>query len=288
MRRLTTTAGTVLLYALMVMCTTDTYALSMRTPAANAAAAPSADGRRTPADETARAWPVAGAGASGRPVVVRAWEPPPAPWAAGHRGVDLAAHSGQAVRAAGGGTVSFAGKVAGRGVLSIELSGTGSPPLRTTYEPVRATARAGDRVTAGQPVGVLVPGSSHCAAPCLHWGLLRGHRYLDPLSLLPPEMLGSGHSRLLPVFGIPMDSPMPAPPALLPAPGGTLLTHASRRLLPAAWGDDTSPGHVAAAAALAAATVWARRALRTAQRTRRTPGGRRTGRKHTKVSGVDG
>ncbi|MFF8814879.1 M23 family metallopeptidase [Streptomyces pactum] len=140
---------------------------------------------------------------AGRPVVVRGWEPPPQPWAAGHRGVDLAARPGQPVRAAAGGRVVFTGAVAGRGVLSIELDGTGSCPLRTTYEPVRASVRKGDRVSAGQVVGVMAPGPSHCPVGCLHWGLLRADHYLDPLSLLPPWMLRGGPSRLLPVFGIP-------------------------------------------------------------------------------------
>ncbi|MEU7043023.1 peptidoglycan DD-metalloendopeptidase family protein [Streptomyces varsoviensis] len=216
----------------------------------------------SPADAPARAWPVTGNGGAPRPLVVRAWEPPPAPWAAGHRGVDLAARSGQAVRAAGAGKVSFAGKVAGRGVLSIELSGTGSPPLRTTYEPVRATVHAGDRVAAGQPVGALLPGPSHCGATaCLHWGLLRGHRYLDPLSLLPPDMLGSGHSRLLPIFGIPLGAPAP-PPAPLPA-------HTSERLQPAGWTDATSPAHAITAAALITAAACAYRILRPTQRPQR-------------------
>ena len=43
------------------------------------------------------------------PEVVRGFEPPPHPFAAGHRGVDLAGRPGQAVRAALPGTVGFAG-----------------------------------------------------------------------------------------------------------------------------------------------------------------------------------
>ncbi|MFI9205922.1 M23 family metallopeptidase [Streptomyces sp. NPDC053048] len=147
-----------------------------------------------------RAWPVAGT-TDPRPLVARAWEPPPAPWAAGHRGVDLTAPPGQPVRAAAPGTVSFAGTVAGRGVISIELTGTGDPPLRTTYEPVRATARPGDRVAAGDVIGVLEASRTHCTGGCLHWGLRRGDTYLDPLSLLPPWMLRRGPSRLLPLSG---------------------------------------------------------------------------------------
>ncbi|GAA3166671.1 hypothetical protein GCM10017688_12940 [Streptomyces ramulosus] len=150
-----------------------------------------------------RAWPVTGAAGS-RPTILRGWEPPPAPWAPGHRGVDLAATPGTTVRAAAPGEVTFAGVVAGRGVLTIQLAGTGEPPLRTTYEPVHSSVRKGDRVVAGQPVGVLQQGPFHCDEPCLHWGLLRGKTYLDPLTLLPPDMQRSGPSRLLPLTGIPI------------------------------------------------------------------------------------
>ncbi|CAL9609004.1 hypothetical protein SUDANB140_05599 [Streptomyces sp. enrichment culture] len=85
----------------------------------------------------------------------------------------------------------------------MELTGTGEPPLRTTYEPVRASVRKGDRVGAGQVLGAVEPAGSHCSA-CLHWGLLRGDTYLDPLSLLPPWLLHAGPSRLLPVLGVPL------------------------------------------------------------------------------------
>ncbi|WP_372498389.1 peptidoglycan DD-metalloendopeptidase family protein [Streptomyces monomycini] len=149
-----------------------------------------------------RAWPITGA-TGARPTVARGWEPPPAPWAPGHRGVDLLAAEDTTVRAAAPGRVLFAGKVAGRGVLSIEVAKSGHPPLRTTYEPVHPTVRKGDHVTAGQAVAKLGPGPFHCSAACLHWGLLRGKTYLDPLSLLPPAMLNPGPSRLLPVINVP-------------------------------------------------------------------------------------
>ncbi|MFE2323966.1 M23 family metallopeptidase [Streptomyces sp. NPDC059385] len=112
--------------------------------------------------------------------VVRWWDPPPSPYAAGHRGVDLAADVGAEVRAPAAGRVHFAGPVAGRGVLSLTLPNG----MRTTYEPVRALVHEGEAVTAGQVVAVLTEGS-HCPAPCLHWGLLRGEEYLNPLTLLP-------------------------------------------------------------------------------------------------------
>ncbi|WSY79639.1 M23 family metallopeptidase [Streptomyces sp. NBC_00879] len=150
-------------------------------------------------DSRGRSWPLG----PPRPVVVRGWESPASAYGAGHRGVDLAAPPGTEIRAAAPGRVSFAGRVAGRGVLSVTLTGTGDPPLRTTYEPVRPLLAEGAEVSAGQVVATMEAGPSHCASGCLHWGLLRGREYLDPLSLLPPWLLRRPPSRLLPVFGVP-------------------------------------------------------------------------------------
>lgn len=122
--------------------------------------------------------------------VARWWDPPPTPYAAGHRGVDLSAPVGSQLRAVAAGRVHYAGTVAGRGVLSLALANG----LRTTYEPVRPLVVEGERVTAGQVVAVLTEGS-HCREPCLHWGLLAGEAYLNPLALLPratPRLLPSG------------------------------------------------------------------------------------------------
>ncbi|NEB14547.1 M23 family metallopeptidase, partial [Streptomyces coelicoflavus] len=106
-------------------------------------------------------------------------------------------------RAVAAGRVSFAGPVAGRGVVSLELAGTGDPPLRTTYAPVEAAVEEGDQVAAGEVLGTVQPTGSHCTG-CLHWGLLRGDVYLNPLSLLPPWLLDAGPSRLLPLLGVPV------------------------------------------------------------------------------------
>ncbi|MEU0335344.1 M23 family metallopeptidase [Streptomyces sp. NPDC006193] len=149
-----------------------------------------------PVPAVGRAWPV-----GVRPPVLRGWEPPATAYGAGHRGVDLAAPAGAPVRAVAAGRVYFAGRVAGRGVVSVDLAGT---DLRTTYEPVSAAVRKGDEVGAGEVVGAVEPAGSHCGrATCVHWGLLRGAAYLDPLSLLPPWLLHRGPSRLLPVLGVP-------------------------------------------------------------------------------------
>ena len=132
------------------------------------------------------------------PRVLQGFRPPPQRWKAGHRGVDLSAVPGDTVVAAGPGVVTFAGPLAGRGVVTVTHGA-----LRTTYEPVTATGHEGDDVAAGDPIGTLASGVSHCGGypSCLHWGLLRGTVYLDPLSLL-----GLGRPILLP---IPTGAPPP-------------------------------------------------------------------------------
>jgi murein DD-endopeptidase MepM/ murein hydrolase activator NlpD len=143
----------------------------------------------TPTPAGSAVWPLAPA-----PGVVRGFDPPDVRWGAGHRGVDLAGEAGQPVRAAQAGTVSYAGTLAGRGVVVVDHGTT-----RTTYEPVAADVHVGNRVVAGDRIGRLQRGGSHCApAVCLHWGLLEGDRYLDPLTLV-----GAGPVRLLPLGGLP-------------------------------------------------------------------------------------
>ncbi len=129
------------------------------------------------------------------PEILRGWQPPAGPYAPGHRGVDLAAPADAPVLAPAAGTVTFAGPVGGRGVLTLTLPGTGSPPLRTTFSPVTPLVKAGTPVRAGTPVARVAPGT-HCPRTCLHWGLLRGDRYLNPLLLTPRPP-----SRLLPLWG---------------------------------------------------------------------------------------
>nr|WP_282793417.1 M23 family metallopeptidase [Streptomyces sp. CC224B] len=158
---------------------------------------PFADGSVAAPPGGGGAWPV-----GPRPLVVRGWEPPATAYGPGHRGVDLAAPPGSAVRAVAPGRVSFAGRVAGRGVIAVELKATGDPPLRTTYEPVRPSVRKGAEVTTGDVLGTVEPTARyHCPTACLHWGLRRADTYLNPLGLLPPWLLGGGPSRLLPVGG---------------------------------------------------------------------------------------
>lgn len=141
------------------------------------------------------------------PAVVSGFDPPEEEWGAGHRGVDLLGSAGQQVRAALPGTVSFAGSLAGRGVVTVDHGAT-----RTTYEPVAASVTVGRVVAAGTPIGTLQSGVSHCAPRvCLHWGWIEGvGTYLDPLRLV-----GAGPVRLLPLW---RDVPVEAAPPLLRTP----------------------------------------------------------------------
>ena len=147
-------------------------------------------GAAAPAHAVDWQWPL-----SGDPAVTRPFTAPAHRYAAGHRGADLAGVPGVPVRAAGSGVVSYAGLVAGRGVVAVVHG-----DLRTTYEPVSALVGVGQPVAAGEVLGTLEPGHAGCPVlACLHWGLRRGDAYLDPVRLVAP-----GPVRLLP-----LDRPAP-------------------------------------------------------------------------------
>jgi murein DD-endopeptidase MepM/ murein hydrolase activator NlpD len=133
------------------------------------------------------------------PEVTEGFDPPESPYGAGHRGVDLAGAQGQQVRAALAGTVTYAGPLAGRGVVVVDHGST-----RTTYEPVAASVSVGVVLAAGDRIGSLRLPGSHCfPRACLHWGWIRNadNVYLDPLRLV-----GAGPVRLLPLW---RDEPAP-------------------------------------------------------------------------------
>lgn len=158
-------------------------------------------------------WPLAS-----RPAVLSGFDPPDRQWGAGHRGVDLDGSAGQAVRAARSGTVTFAGPLAGRGVVVVG-HGDGT---RTTYEPVAASVAVGAEVGAGDELGRLSLRGSHCLpSTCLHWGWLRGEEYLNPL-----DLVGTRQVRLLPLAGL----AVPAAPPVTAAPPGAALGSALRRV----------------------------------------------------------
>jgi murein DD-endopeptidase MepM/ murein hydrolase activator NlpD len=115
--------------------------------------------------------------------VVRPFEPPITDYGPGHRGVDLAAMPGTAVRAAERGRVHHAGAVAGVVWVSIDHR----DGIRTSYGPLTSLrVRAGDEVERGAVIGLLAAGD-HGQPDVdhgLHLGARRGDVYIDPM-LLP-------------------------------------------------------------------------------------------------------
>lgn len=162
----------------------STVAGAVLSLATEAAAPPTVD-RTRPQDVRPRAgwqWPL-----PGRPEVVKHFDPPPQPWLPGHRGVDLAGTQAAPVLAVDDGTVTYSGRVAGIGVVSV-AHGDG---LRSTYQPVTDRIDTGTRVRAGDQLGHLGDVGSHCLVRlCLHLGAVRGEEtYLDPLMFLQPREL---------------------------------------------------------------------------------------------------
>ena len=126
------------------------------------------------------------------------FRPPGCPYCAGHRGVTYEPPPGAVVRAVIGGTVLFAGQVAGvRWVVVADSEGR-----RWSYGHLGATlVRAGQRVVAQQAVGL--------SGRVLHLGLRVGEDYAGPAPLLGAWR---GRPRLVPVDG---SAPRPPPPPTL-------------------------------------------------------------------------
>jgi murein DD-endopeptidase MepM/ murein hydrolase activator NlpD len=95
--------------------------------------------------------------------------------------VDLGASVGQPVLPPTDGRVSWTGVIAGRAVVVVQHDGG----LRSTFEPVAAGRPVGTFVTRGDAIGRVTSTPGHCAPrTCLHWGVLRGETYLDPLTFV--------------------------------------------------------------------------------------------------------
>ena len=99
-------------------------------------------------------------------------------YGAGHRGIDYAVEVGTPVRSAGGGTVTFAGDVAGLRAVTVD-HGSG---IESTYSGLsRIDVATGDRVEQGRYLGL--SGTMH-GRPALHFGVKRLSEYVDPVTLL--------------------------------------------------------------------------------------------------------
>jgi septal ring factor EnvC (AmiA/AmiB activator) len=105
--------------------------------------------------------------------VVDPFRPPTGPYGPGNRGWELDTTPGQIVVAVGAGTVTFAGPVAGRGVVVVAHP----DGLRSSLTGLAGvdTVR-GRSVARGQPVGT--------AGETLHLGFRLGEEYLDPALLV--------------------------------------------------------------------------------------------------------
>ena len=118
-------------------------------------------------------WPTGGPVA-----VVEGFAPPAHDWLPGRRGVTLQYPAPSPVYACASGTVTVAGPVAGRGVISIRHE-VGGRVVWSTYLPVTPSVAVGDHVQKGSIIG-LVEGDS----PTLHWGAKTGRRtYIDPIRM---------------------------------------------------------------------------------------------------------
>lgn len=111
-------------------------------------------------------------------VLERTFEAPATRFSAGHRGIDLTASPGTPVLAVDTGTVTFAGTVVDRPLISLRTS-TGE---LASMEPVRASEGivAGSDVARGSVIGSVADGG-HCAARCIHLGVRVHGDYVNPM-----------------------------------------------------------------------------------------------------------
>lgn len=116
---------------------------------------------------------------------------PAGPYAAGHRGFDVAVAPGDTVVAPVGGTISFVGTVVDRPLVSIRVD------ARTvvSLEPVQTEIVIGDLVSQGVELGRIPQDATtagHCRILCLHVGVRVDGEYVNPLRYFV------GRPRLLP------------------------------------------------------------------------------------------
>ncbi len=124
-------------------------------------------------------------------IIERYFEPPPTPYSAGNRGVDIKTQPQTPIKAPQDGVVHFSGKVANIGTVSINHNN-----LKTTFTPIDPIVKTGQAVKRNQIIGYVSNTGSHCKPhTCLHWGLIEQKKYLNPL-----QLLNNAKARLLPIF----------------------------------------------------------------------------------------
>lgn len=147
------------------------------------------------------AWPVEGP-------VIRSFEPPPDPFGAGHRGIDIGAFFGTELVAAEDGIVAFAGWVGGSLFISIDHE----DGVRSTYSWLSVVdVSEGQVVQRGQAIGNTGQGHPGVPAPHLHFGTRIGDTYIDPMLMLERGSV-AGLIHLAPLA----QGPWPRPPSPWP------------------------------------------------------------------------
>ncbi len=114
------------------------------------------------------------------------------PWLGGHTGIDVRAGTGSTIRSPANATVWFAGYVAGRKVLTLEIDG-----FLLSFDAVEPFVKTGDQIRAGEAVAATV--DYHCGKNCFHIGLRIQGDYLNPLLLfrsLPYSVVYSSHTEI--------------------------------------------------------------------------------------------
>lgn len=118
-------------------------------------------------------WPVEGA----RQITDR-FHAPAHDYGPGHRGIDLKAAIGTAVRAPADGVVAFRGVVVDRPLITIDHGGG----IVTTFAPVTSTLNPGSVVAVGEEIGIVGTGG-HSPAGEMHLGVRWRDVYINPLLL---------------------------------------------------------------------------------------------------------
>lgn len=115
------------------------------------------------------------------PIAAR-FDAPDSRWGPGHRGIDYAVPPGTAVRAAGAGTVTFAGPIAATVAVTIDHGGG----MKTTYTDLGDTlVVAGQTVTQGHLIGHSA--LAHAGGiEGIHLGVIANGRYVDPELFVGP------------------------------------------------------------------------------------------------------
>lgn len=128
-------------------------------------------GLTPPTPEPPWLWPV-----DGTREVTAPFRAPAHDYGAGHRGIDLRAPVGSAVRSPADGVVAFRGVVVDRPLLTIDHGGG----FVTTFEPLESTLAPGTPVSAGDEIGTVAVGG-HSPAGQLHLGVRYNDVYINPM-----------------------------------------------------------------------------------------------------------